>query len=1096
MLTTYALIGALAAGGNPAATIDATVPDDWQTPLVLTVDVDGLRVLAGADDGTIPRVYDAERGPCATQVLAGLAGPQLAWLPPVSGERRFEIRFEAGAEEARFGQLTVEETDGEIRVSTGAFTAVHSLTANAGALARIEYADGGEPDVLQMCGDRIGIEGMYFARDDRSPRVEIIDQRPLACTVRAHAMFCDAAGAPAPGRPEVTYLYTYFAGSPLVRIEALVTQPEPRSWGELNLFQRVYKKLRYPSWIVSSPDRTGTLTGANASYVSTTLAGMFDARHAIGLMGMPCRIYDEDLALAGGWGSYIHGPWVTMSDTRYHCSGWLYVGPSGGDGSALTAQARALEALRLSARVRPLEFEVERIRDRLPRLRGRARLLTEAALGLTSSVVGDLSDLERSQEAVKHLAALVSGEGPEAGSQQVVGNDLMSVLLGPAEDGFPVRGLRAANGDRDFGPGAAGGGLWRLRFRDEAGTIAEVTSASPSEHEADGTEDGRKLKLRWRGIAVGDEPRAADVEVSARIGRGARQSLWSIRVKTLSTKWALWEIDFPYLSGLRVDPDAGTVAYPRFLGYLERKPLINESPDLIYPSHAAEMQMSSVQSGNSALYFATYDGAAWHKRFKFRPEEGRSLSYIATHYPPYTPGKPGTFELPYETAIGVFEGDWIDSCELYRQWALQQQWCQLGPLAERKDIPKWFVDLGAWFVSAPSDQAIERSKAVGVPMAIQRYGWHQIPFDDDYPDYFPAKDEFPGEIQRMHAGGIRVVPYINGRLWDTDTESFANEGAQQSCTKDVNQERYIENWGQQNHSVQCPSTANWQRKVAGIVERMARELDVDGVYIDQIASYYPMRCFDPTHPHAAGTGEYWVPSYRKLVELCQQRGRAAKPDLALTTEDHAEPFLDLFDGCLTCNAAFAASGLIPMFHHVYSGYGILYGRYNTPPDSDEHALTFRQKNAQMLVWGTQIGWLDDTQLGHREEETAYFAALAKAYLAARPFCLYGRMLRPMVMAGDAPELSAEWHPGQVATMPAVLHSAWESREGELGLIATNTDTVPHTVSLRVPRGWTTDRVTGLEEVYRSGDCIYRVEGGRRVRLTLPARGIVVLRLEA
>jgi len=1094
MLIAYALLATCLAPTEPAATIRASVAERPLVPLVLPVDIDGLRGLAGAAEGAAPRVYDSDLGPCATQLLPGLAGPQVALLPIAGGQRTYEIRFDDPADASQPGQLTIEEAGGEIRVSTGAFTAVHSLTANAGALARVEYSDGGEPDVLQMCGDRIGTEGMYFVRDDRSPRVEVIDQGPLACTIRARAAFCDATGAPAPGKPEVTYLYTYFAGSPLVRIEALVTQPEPKSWGELNLFQRVYKKLRYPSWIVSSPDRMGTLTGANQSYVSTTLAGMFDAQHAIGLMGMPCRIYDEDLALAGGWGSYIHGPWVSMSDTRYHCSGWLYIGPSGGDGSAMTAQARALEGLRMRAHVRPLEFEIDELAKRVSTLRGRARLLAEAAIGQAHTVVSDLSDLKRSQEAVKQLAALVNGESPEAGSQQVVGNERMSILLGSAEDGFPVRGLRAADGKWDFGAGVVGGGLWRLRFRNEAGTIAEVTSASPSRREAESGADGRRLKLRWRGVTVGEEPGAADVEVTARVRRGAKQSFWNISVKTLSTQWALWEIDFPYLSGLRVDPDQGTVAYPRFLGYLEKKPLVNESPDLIYPSHAAEMQMSSVQSGNSALYFATYDGAAWHKRFKFRPDEGKSLSYIATHYPPYAPGKPGTFDLPYESVIGVFEGDWIDSCELYREWALKQQWCQLGPLAERKSIPKWFEDLGAWFVGAPSDQAVERGKAVGVPMAIQRYGWHQIPFDDNYPDYFPPKDEFPGEIQRMHAGGIRVVPYINGRLWDTDTESFANEGAQQSCTKDVNQQRYIENWGQQNHSVQCPSTTNWQEKVAGIVERMARELDVDGVYIDQIASYYPMRCFDPTHPHAAGTGEYWVPTYRKLVELCQQRGRAVKPDLALTTEDHAEPFLDQFDGCLTCNAASAASGLIPMFHHVYSGYGILYGRYNTPPDSDAHALTFRQKNAQMLVWGTQIGWLDDTQLGCREEETAYFSALAKAYIAAKPFCLYGRMLRPMDMSGDAPELSAEWGSGQVATMPAVLHSGWESRDGELGLIATNIDTVPHAVSLRVPRGWPKDRVTELEEVYRSGECTSRVEG-RRVELSLPARGIVVLRLK-
>jgi len=1090
----FALCAAILAGDDPAALVDVSAPGSVGIPLLLPADVDGLRSISGAEAGAMPVLADAALGECATYVIPGLTGRQVVWFPVAQGERTYALYFRGQPPPSTFPTLSIERSAGEVRVSNGAFTVTHSLTRNAGAPERIVFADGGAPDDLQMWGDRIGNETMFLARNDPSPEVEVIEHGPRACTVRARARFCDDAGRPA--GPEVTYAYTYFACSPFVRIEARVTQPEARAWQELNLFQRVYKQLRYPSWIVAPPSLRGDLTGANESHLGTALAGMFDAEHAVGLMGLPCRIYDEDLELPGGWGSYIHGPWVGMDSREYACSGWLYIGPSGDRGSAMLAAAEALAAQRFTVRTPRFDREIAAAEERASNLRGRHRLIVRAAAARARRVSSDLSAVAQAREAVTRLDELVSRQGvhlDDPDAEQVLGNDRLCIALGPASAGFPVRGIQAADSGFDFGPGD-GGGLWRLRFRDAAGQIAEVDSAAPCDHSCNADDEGHRLRLRWSGLTIGDETRAADVEVAGRIETGSVRTYWTIRVRTHSRQWALWEVDFPHLTGLRVDPRDGAVAYPRFVGYLENHPLVNESPDLIYPSHAATMQIACVQSNGSALYLGNDDGAAWYKRYKFRPEAGQSLCYTATHYPPYTPGQPGEFELPYNAVLGVFAGDWIDACALYREWALQQEWCRRGPLSSRKDIPAWLTDLGAWFVGAPSDKAVERAAAIGAPVAIQRYGWHEIPFDDNYPDYFPPKAGFVEEVQRMHEGGIRVVPYINGRLWDTDTESFAVEGAQSWCTKDAGQQRYIENWGQQNHSVMCPSTDFWQAKVAGIVTRMARELDVDGVYIDQVASYYPMRCFDPGHPHPAGSGDAWVPGYRRLVERCQEEGRGAKPGLILTTEDHAEPFLDLFDACLTCNAAYAASGLIPMFHHVYSGYTILYGRYSTTPDTDANALAFRQKNAQMLVWGTQIGWLDDGCLGHREEETAYFGAMARAFVAARPFVLYGQMLRPMHVVESLPELSAEWNGGQVATMPAVLHSAWRSPEGELGLVATNIDTVPHTLTLRAPRDWADDTFAGLDEVFRYGHCTHRLDGRRRVVLDLPARGIVVLKM--
>jgi hypothetical protein len=53
------------------------------------------------------------------------------------------------------------------------------------------------------------------------------------------------------------------------------------------------------------------------------------------------------------------------------------------------------------------------------------------------------------------------------------------------------------------------------------------------------------------------------------------------------------------------------------------------------------------------------------------------------------------------------------------------------------------------------------------PVGFHWYSWHQIPFDNDYPHYFPAKPNFAEGVAELRRSKVQVMPYINGRLWDT-----------------------------------------------------------------------------------------------------------------------------------------------------------------------------------------------------------------------------------------------------------------------------------------------------------------------------------------
>jgi hypothetical protein len=39
-------------------------------------------------------------------------------------------------------------------------------------------------------------------------------------------------------------------------------------------------------------------------------------------------------------------------------------------------------------------------------------------------------------------------------------------------------------------------------------------------------------------------------------------------------------------------------------------------------------------------------------------------------------------------------------------------------------------------------------------------------FDTHYPDYFPVRENFEKSLRELRVLGVRVAPYINGRIFD------------------------------------------------------------------------------------------------------------------------------------------------------------------------------------------------------------------------------------------------------------------------------------------------------------------------------------------
>lgn len=98
----------------------------------------------------------------------------------------------------------------------------------------------------------------------------------------------------------------------------------------------------------------------------------------------------------------------------------------------------------------------------------------------------------------------------------------------------------------------------------------------------------------------------------------------------------------------------------------------------------------------------------------------------------------------------------------------------------------------------------------------------------------------------MQALGVRVAPYINGRIFDKGTKSWVadDNAAQVSAAKQAapslggtNVSFYDESYGSKaKFAVMCPHTAYWQKTIAEVVDKLTNGYATDGVYIDQIAA--------------------------------------------------------------------------------------------------------------------------------------------------------------------------------------------------------------------------------------------------------------------
>jgi len=484
------------------------------------------------------------------------------------------------------------------------------------------------------------------------------------------------------------------------------------------------------------------------------------------------------------------------------------------------------------------------------------------------------------------------------------------------------------------------------------------------------------------------------------------------------------------------------------------------------------MQFMSFNRGTNAVYLATKDSDARAKDFvaepikdlnserypvvfegrrhrKYVPEPGERL-YIR-HFPDNMGMAGSDYPGYYPVAFGVYQGGWVEAAHRYRPWALKQKWAGKGPLSQRKDIPDSIKNIGVWIRDSwewqgekgtPHEMNLPLLKArerLGVPVGLQWYRWHHMPFDNEYPHFLPAKDGFKERVEELVNSGMIVMPYINGSSADMnipDWDRFAPHAARNE-TGGVRLHFYSNHAGRLLSM--CAHQEFWQDQISSLVGDIVTLYGVNGVYIDQVSGLYHELCFDKAHGHPLGGGNYWSEGCRTLLHKARNTARKNGRRSIITSEGTTEIFYDLLDGNLTW--AQPSEREIPLLQLVYSGYTIFFGSPCNYKRSDRY---FNYSQGRAFIDGRQVGWMD---LGLFRPEHArkvdYLRQCGRYHLAGADFLTYGRLIRPLLPTNKVPTFSESgmgwgmYEKQRTASLPSAEARLWQSEDGSLAVVIAN-----------------------------------------------------------
>jgi len=525
---------------------------------------------------------------------------------------------------------------------------------------------------------------------------------------------------------------------------------------------------------------------------------------------------------------------------------------------------------------------------------------------------------------------------------------------------------------------------------------------------------------------------------------------WNLEA-SVPQNWTITAFSFPNIS-LKRPIDAKVITSGGWGNEYQLEQ--NGAYEANYPSYSASMQMIMLDDGKGAFYYSTEDFNACGKKFQVKESKG-TVRFTLDVVTSAGWATNNLFKIPWTTVTGVDEKGWSAAAlRWYRPFALQTEWGS-KPLSER-NIPKWLMENDLWlrakYLNDTTVASVNKSiDYFGESICFHWYFWHHYSYDSHYPEYFPAQPEFASIIEQVKKRNCEVVPYINGRLWDSGTDSYqVLNGKEASCRKpDGTLYTEVYPTSMVLNTVTCPSSPIWRNIILNLADRIQNELHTNGLYIDQIAAAAPQPCYAKNHNHPAGGGEFWFHSYRDMI--ADLKKSHLKKDNIVFSEENAECYIPSFDILLTVNTPHNKDcKIVPLYPLIYSDR-VLTSAFTYTPYTDITSGDFRYENMQCFLYGSQLGWVDPRLLWvnkKSEYEAKFLLNLTKLRKDQHDVFIGGRYVREFIPTGDNPVIDIPIF----GKDNVVKGSEWISPKGKRVMYVVNSDSRPHTVML--PNGET------------------------------------------
>ena len=629
--------------------------------------------------------------------------------------------------------------------------------------------------------------------------------------------------------------------------------------------------------------------------------------------------------------------------------------------------------------------------------------------------------------------------------------------------GWPVSMTDKADGAEMLDGSVA---LWELRDARDSVIWEDAVFLGCRRSRAEG------LKLAWR--------TRSGIQLKARVSLAPEDSLlhWSLSVTGLEPGSS---VHYPILSFKKMENE--DFAFSSWLGRVERDPrkdLSPQKPLIRFQTSspgALSMQLIAVydRERGSGLYLASNDTLSYSKDFTIELDSAKTLFYL-THFPALS-GPAKRWDPGYEVITGPMRGDWLTAAKLYRQWALQQRWCRESRLSQRR-IEDWVLNTGFWVWNRGRSEnvlpdALHLQEKSGLPVSVLWHWWCNCGHDEDFPYYLPPREgveSFRDAVKSAAEQGVHALVYMNAFEWGTSTPGWEEAQPYALRKRDGSFHTITANkFTGHEIAAMCLDNAHWTDRYAAMADTVLREYGIGGIYMDEACGN--KRCYDPSHGHSIGGGNYWVNGFCDLASRI--RTQAGKTVLA--GEGSGEDWitsLDLFLTLAVSRERFINGDAepVPLFQAVYHDHAISFGTYGSllyPPYDERwpaefcpsncetllpetYNLQFRMEQARALVFGMQPSianyhaFLDQA----RSREMDFALLLAKTRMQYLDYLLYGSLERVPAMAipttqADLSKVSIyAARVGKSVTqvtkeIPLLYTGMWRSPEGGLALFIVN-----------------------------------------------------------